>query len=882
MLSSKKRSTHRLSSLFMSSHNDSSDTTSNGSSAGSGRLTKLKNRVSSSSTHLPIDQNPPPVPKLPPQHAVPMPPPSSRSAPPVQAPANITTQEPDAVLQPPPSIVTMNSPRSRSSSPGRLNKSRPNTSQGISNGSSMLAPADASAKKSRRASRFFGGGKSSDDSLKEKNVPQAWVVGHKGKVPYDLAPLITGAPVPELWDEAGDTLVYLHPRTSNKGASFRIDSSVYASSRAMTRLIHGGLYSGPTLPVDDLADRSVRSSYAGTAPPSRTNSPIQSGAGSSDGSKGSRALSDAVEDDFSEKHLYMPIALSTDQEPVTPGGTQLPSSVEDIDVLISYRNFVAFLVGQSLVATPRHAEIFDIFLRISEILHQYNFSNVDSSTFGEVAASSFDSYVDELGLADVRHSRQKTIEAIVLGEKMRSMTLYTEGFVHAVGKYDEIQELRHPKFQLISPMTGTRLARSALDLANREQNIKNKLKDFEFPAIFAGLMNSAMADEGKMIRFKSWKSAFMSTRSFLLDYYKSKYGSWLPRARNKKNDLTTDGLNRLVLKEIYRDLTDLYDMLVDRTNLTNRTQDGFLNEDTRTDFESVGNRALRMVLSEYDRSTPPVQPPIPFDVPISPSLKSLGKAYPSGDYKKDQKARSKKLKKDEIAQALKQSYNPDADKPSPFLDAFRNFEKKQASGSTMEQLWELRCGQWLFLYAVIQSLPLMVVDAPGIRFAEGVEYFLCEIPRSGAPWSREDTSRARKWFGIDGGKQVVSLPADIVDNGVEGIFRRSHCWKIAEAWAKNDTMLTAAMQEMNADPLPPPPGFLDPSSADNRPRSSHSTDRKRESVMDLGLEALPLPPGFAPPGTPGSRPVSLHDPNKTFDSFLGSTLSEKDKKKKKK
>lgn len=331
---------------------------------------------------------------------------------------------------------------------------------------------------------------------------------------------------------------------------------------------------------------------------------------------------------------------------------------------------------------------------------------------------------------------------------------------------------------------------------------------------------------------------------------------------------------------MYNDLATLYDLLVDRTNLTNRTQDGFMDEDTRTDFESVGYRAMRMVLSEYDRSTPPVQPPIPFDVPLCPSLKSLGKAYPSGDYKKDQKARAKKLKKEEIAQALKQSYNADADTQSPFLDAFRHFERKQSSGCTMEQLWEQRCGQWLFLYAVIQSLPMMVIDAPGVRFTEGVEYFLCEIPRSGAPWSREDTSRTRKWFGVDGGKQVVSLPADVVDNGVEGVFRRSHCWKMAEIWAKNDRMLNAAMQEMNAEPLPPPPGFLDPSSANNRPRSE-SPDRRRESVMDLGLEALPLPPGFAPPGTPGSRPVSMHDPSKTFDSFLGTPPSGKDKKKKK-
>ncbi|KAF2678081.1 hypothetical protein K458DRAFT_143902 [Lentithecium fluviatile CBS 122367] len=691
--------------------------------------------------------------------------------------------------------------------------------------------------------------------------------------------LLNGEKVPELWDEQGDTFVYLFPRTSNRGPSFRIDSSVYAASRVMTRLVHGRLYSEATVTPHELPDR-FRSSSVG--PPSRTGSPDQSVADSSDGSKGSRALSDATEDDHSEKHLYMPIALSTDQAPVAPQRQEPRLSNRDIDTLVTYRNFFAFLIGQSLVATRRHPDMFDIFMRISDILEHYNFSNVDKSTYGEVAASSFDSYVDELNLADVRHSREKTIEAIVLGERMRCMSLYNEGFVHAAGKWESVKQLQSAKFDLIGHKTVTRIARASLDLENREMNINFKLKEFEFAAMFAGIMNSDTSDEKKMVSFKRWKSAFMTTRSFTLDYYKHKYGGWLPKASSKKNDLTVNGLNRLVLQDLYRDMCDLYDLLVDRTNLTNRTADGFMSEDERTDFESVANRALRKVLSEYDRSTPPVQPPIPFDVPLYPTLKTLKRDYPSGDTKKDAKARGRKLGKDEIAQMIQKSHNDDAVfKKTPFLEAFRRFEHKQAHGCTMEELCQLRVGQWLFLYATIQSLPMLVVDAPGLRFTEGVEYFLCEVPRSGVPWVHEDTTRTRTWFGVAGGSQVVSLPSDVVEHGVEGVFRRSHCWKMAEHWSQGDMMLNAAMQEMNAAPLPPPPQFLDPYGGGNRSRSQ-SPDRRRESVMDLGLEALPLPPGIAPPmGSTAQRPSSVHDPTKTFDAMLGPVPSPKDKKHKK-
>lgn len=687
-----------------------------------------------------------------------------------------------------------------------------------------------------------------------------------------------GAQVPELWDDQADTLVYLFPRTSGKGPSFRIDSSVYAASQLLTRLVHGSLYSDDA----ELPTRSSRPlSGEQEQPQSRPASPDQSQVDSSDGSKGSRALSDATDDDHTEKHLYMPIALSSD-DAVTPGEPRL--SQKDIDTLVTYRNFFAFLIGQSLVATTRHSDIFDIFLRTSDILSHYAFSNVDGSTFGEVAASSFDSYVDELNMADVRQSREKTIEAIVLGEKMRSMTLYTEGFVHAVGKYDDVKALQSPKWEMVSPKTGTRMARAALDLDNREANINHKLKDFEFAAIFSGIMNSAMADEGKTINFKRWRSAFMSTRSWMIDYYKHKYGSWLPKARNKKNNLTTNGLNRLVLQDMYRDVSILYDLLADRGNLTNRTADGFIVEDEGTDFVAINSRAMRKALSEYDRSTPPVQPPIPFDLPLYPSLKGIKADFPTGDEKKDAKARGKKLKSDEIAKMLQNASNADARRSSPVLESFLAFEKKQASGSTMDELRELRSGQWLFIYAVIQSLPMLVVDAPGVRFTEGVEYFLCEVPRSGVPWVREDTTRARTWFGVQGGAQVVSLPTDIVEHGVEGVFRRSHCWKRAQEWAANDTLLKAAMQELNgtAAPLPPPLNMLDPSSAQLRPRSQSPHDQsKRNSVMNLGLEALPLPPGIVPPSAPVNRPQSSSDPSRTFDDILGASPppNPKDKKK---
>ncbi|ORY13864.1 hypothetical protein BCR34DRAFT_561477 [Clohesyomyces aquaticus] len=870
----KKRSSHRLSSLFSSSSagdNEMGSAASSESTSTGGRLTKIKSRVSSGQ-HLAPAYPPPPPPDYSsfqqPTIA------SVESAPAVLQP---TLQPPLlSPLQPPPPMSTTpggSRPGSRSASPARSDM---NSSPGTPvDGSNRLVPAEAGAlKKLKRRSKLFGGAQSSDEQVDVSPLggPLAWVVGHRGKVPYNLTMLLNGEKVTELWDEQGDTFIYLFPRTSGKGPSFRLDSSIYGASQYLTRLAHGHLYSESAHPNTQLPDRTLRRTSAANFPTSRNASPDPSvPESSSDGSKGSRTMNDAVEDDHSETHLFLPIALSIDNSPVGAGGGEPRLTSKDVETLIGYRNFFAFLIGQSLVATEKNAGMFEIFLRMADILQHFQFSNVDGSTFGEVAASSFDAYVDELNLADVRASREKTIEAIVIGERMRCMSLYTEGFVHGVGKFDELKALDHPKMQLISHKTLNRMGRASMDLDSRVQNINVKLKDFDFPALFSGLMNSDTSDERKVIRFKNWRQAFMEMRTFTHNYYKSKYGSWLPKARSKKNSLTTNGLNRLVLRDLYEDMSCLYDLLVDRTNLTTRTADGFTSEDAGSDFESVVCRALRRVMSEYDRSTPPVQPPIPFDLPLYPTLGGLKMDYPSGDYKKDAKARSKKIKGDDMVALIRPSHNADSEKQLHFLEAFRQFELKHGNGKTVEELIELRTGQWLFLYAVLQSLPMLVVDAPGVRFTDGVEYFLCEPPKSGVPWTREDTNQARTWFGVAGGSQVVNLPAHIVEHGVEGIYRRSHCWKMADLWSQNDAMLNAAVHEtMDSAPLPPPPNFLGPDAARD-PSRSNSPDRRRESVMNLGLEALPLPAGVAPinPMAP-PRPVSSNDPSKTFDAILGS------------
>ncbi len=672
--------------------------------------------------------------------------------------------------------------------------------------------------------------------------------------------------VSELWDENSDALVYLHGREHGRGPSFKVDSSLFSSSKNLTLAAHGSTHTtvsreSSVLQHGPSVDRAQHLTVNGPSspPPSRPGSPA---IGSS---KGSRSISDFFDDITAKKdvHLCLTLPLQLDLSSATAKPTE-----EDMETFVTIRNVFAFLSGQPLVATHRQSTIFTVFMKIADVLQRYEFTNLDGSTLGEEVAGSFAKVVENFGLADVRSSRERTIEAIVLGERMRSSALYNEGFVHAIGKYDDISGLNSSKYGLISAVTRKRLERAHLDLSARLRNIRTRLHDFDFPSLFAGVANSTTSAESKVIHFKDWKNSYMLMRRHVIHLYKSRYGAWPPKARSKKNDFEESGLNRLLLLEVYRDFSDLYDVLVDRRVQTTRSMDVSSYAGSE-DSEKPRVRALRRVLDEYDRSTPPVQPPVPFDLPRLPSLCDTRRGFDALDPKKQKKESTKKLEDDEINKALMQSYNRDSVKSTPFLEAFMAFERRAARGKCMDEIADLRDGQWLFMYAVLESLPLLVVDAPGVQWTKGVEYFLCEVPKGSAPWVQENPSLKQSWYGVAGGSGMVSLPADIVEHGVEGIYRRSHCWQVAEKWTGFNSIATNQPQLAS----PTPNGLLSPvlpSSPDLRAGSPFPGMPRRRASSVGGLEHLPLPPGVA---LDGSRRASMHahDPLKTFGAILAQT-----------
>ncbi|KAG7292964.1 hypothetical protein NEMBOFW57_003009 [Staphylotrichum longicolle] len=652
------------------------------------------------------------------------------------------------------------------------------------NGSDGSPPATADKRKSRMSWFGGGGGRSRANSdVAMPRTPGAWVMSPESQIDYNTALLVNGEKVPELWNESGNVYVYLHPKESGRGPSFKVPDHLFSPSSILVEL----------LVTEMMAATSHSNGYLDVAP--------------------------AAPGPVSEGHLYLPL-----------GNT-------DLDRLVAARNLFALLTHQPLVGTAQNPTYFTAVLQIAGLLRRFNFSSYDGASFGESVDVAFDFFMDCTGIADVRHSREKTLEALILAEQMKSWTLYSEAFPHAVGKYEMLLDLKSPLYDRISVSTRQRLDRAHLDLANRQANVNLRLEAFEFPSLFAGTASSTSTEEYKNVKFKEWRNSFAKMRSFVLGYYKGLFGNWPPRARSKKNYFSQSGLNRQCLKILYSDFCALYDLLVDRESMTPRViGEGF--EDSDSDSKDklpteASISALRKILGEFDKSSPPCCPPSP------PTMTAIYENYNDLPAKKQAKF-SKSLQPHELQLILLKSRNIDTDAlPMPFLLAYKEYELAAAKSTNPADLPDLRIGAWLFLYVVLQSLPMLVVDAPGLRYTEGVEDFLCEAPQGNPPWT-EDAGLTRKMWYKTGSDHVVELSADVVMFSVEGIYMRSHCW-------------LAAKDPHGTAPSPP----LSSTSPLLRPRSGSVNDRARQAFrasIAIGLEPLPLPLHPLPPAASGGAP----------------------------
>ena len=123
------------------------------------------------------------------------------------------------------------------------------------------------------------------------------------------------------------------------------------------------------------------------------------------------------------------------------------------------------------------------------------------------------------------------------------------------------------------------------------------------------------------------------------------------------------------------------------------------------------------------------------------------------------------------ALALSESTNIEALRSStslnPLLEAFQAHEKSVPGHDIAPR--DARKGRWIMIYAVVQTLASVAPDAPGLRWCDGVEYWLNPKLRGTPPWKpaspADDTVDERSHFRspcwLGSGAPASAAPAEL-------------------------------------------------------------------------------------------------------------------------
>jgi len=423
-------------------------------------------------------------------------------------------------------------------------------------------------------------------------------------------------------------------------------------------------------------------------------------------------------------------------------------------------------------------------------------------------------------------------------------SMWREGFVHCTGMLARLEG--GGEWREISPITKALIDRASLEIQVRVATADQRLSNFNYTDMWP--TTSAASPPARI--------AFDKFQKFLVKHYQARFGSWPPQ--------TPDGrFTRMLYVQLSRDFAALYDYLVDREvswsgpslitflppgnnrhsiqppNNTGSSRKIIKHGSPHWRADDDDLQMTDILLGFDDRHKYPHIPhPFPLVPPtMSPPTKlkltsnassaagrfftgaarrgSIPPHLPSNSTPFINSATEKAA-----ALSLSESTNIEsllsASTSNSLVDAFAKHEK--SIQPTEVDPHDARKGRWLLIYGILQTLATVSVDAPGLRWTDKVDYFLCAKLRGTPPWKG----------GAGGGVDAVDFGGNASTD--ERSHFRSHCWTVPRSW--RDV------------PVPPPPGtpvssivspFLPPSPP--LPMRTAGPPRERECERDVGRDS---------------------------------------------
>ncbi|KAL9014713.1 MAG: hypothetical protein Q9173_000636 [Seirophora scorigena] len=498
---------------------------------------------------------------------------------------------------------------------------------------------------------------------------------------------------PELWDERGDTLVYMYMRGSRTKPppSFRINSSVIEVS-------------GSKFFIDQLYTTREPEGWPDFVPNGDSNEDYNPDA--------IRPVSGPPATPSGVLHeLYVP----------WPGAeTGIHSTIWHITT----RNFFAVLANASaLVGTTLHEAMYKLFERIT-MYPDYLNGDADKARW-------LTTYITRHKFDDVRNNPSYAASLLAFSETpgIRWREGYTEAFVHCVGMLN--MGLRTiPEWKFITDQSRVLMDAAYLEMEDRLHRAQRWLLAFDFSSMWP--MSSAPQSTGR--------ACFERLRKWLCKYYENAFLHWPPT-----NDATW--LTRDMVVRLKSDFHSLYDYLVDRDIVFDGT---YYRPNSRWVMNSKSGQAFKAdtnelpltdILLGFDNKNGFPHIPHPYCLaPPSTPAHSKPKAVPF-NFKKpssptDVTANSRR-KALSYAEASNVYTLRDQFVHTELISNFIRFEQSDMVDSV--DPFEARRGRWVLIYGILQILATISVDSPKLRYKEGAQYHLSPTMKGIVPWAEDES-----------------------------------------------------------------------------------------------------------------------------------------------
>ncbi|KAI4226262.1 MAG: hypothetical protein L6R36_003303 [Xanthoria steineri] len=542
---------------------------------------------------------------------------------------------------------------------------------------------------------------------------------------------------PELWDEHGDTLVYMYMRGSRTKPppSFRISSSLVEASGSKhfidqlynVREPEGWPVFDPAEDQDSLGRNDFNDTYES----------YRNGTTMSDGADAIRPVSA-----MQQTAPSVPAGVLHELYVPWPGAeTGIHSTIWHVTT----RNFFAVMAnGSALVGTTLHEALYKLFERIS-MYPDYLDDSTDRVRW-------MTTYITRHKFDDVRNNPSYAASLLAFSETpgVRWREGYIEAFVHCVGMLN--MGLRTiPEWRFLTSQTKMFMESAHLEIEDRLQRAQHSLLAFDF----SGMWPTSSAPQSTA------RGCFDRLRKWLCKYYENAFLHWPPT-----NDATW--LTRDMVVRLKSDFYSLYDYLVDRDIMFDGTQyrpnqKWVMSSKSGQSFKADTHELpITDILLGFDDKNGFPHMPHPYCL-TPPSTPSQNKPKSSFILKKPSSPTdilaSSRRKALSYAEASNVYTLRDQFVHTELISNFIRFEQSDMIENIDPS--EARRGRWVLIYGILQVLATISVDSPKLRYKEGAQYHLSPRMKGVVPWA-EDGSPPEP----------------------EAEHTRSYCWTVPETWAK--------------------------------------------------------------------------------------------------